>query len=1129
MRVHFLVLLVACLFPALLAFVVRVPHADGSGFGVLLSRADEATGDSNSDASNATVTDAPRNSTKADNSTTPSATSVPTLNTSVPEPEDEGNSTAPGELPLKPSVTPALGVGGFILLATGAVLALIGVRNLWVHVFLSSAFLTSLGVTVLIIYVMNPPVRVAIQGAYLVAIFFTGITFGALAIVFKELAEGLGCLLGGFCASMWLLSTRSGGLIQSTDAKTGFIGAMSIAFYAVSFSHYTRPYGLIGATSISGATAFALGIDCYSKAGLKEFWLYLWTLNDDLFPLGTNTYPVTRYIKVELAVTVIVAIMGVISQLRLWKVVRERRAKEEEKRQEEQRQKDEAEAEVAKRLEEDNTKERMEWEAKYGDHDTFESSSTIPELAAGSSRTCHTDEADVKDKDGDDEKASISDSAVSYRCSDCRARGDDATSAVSGDTRSCSETHQEDAEGSDEKARATDSPDTEDMDQRYPNPLRAAAVADDRRSDMTAVVGSETVSVYSKRLSMLSRGASLRSAKSSPKPVTESQEALITRDDDDDGTSTTRGVAEEADLDSDRDTVSVGSHYKAVLDEEQPATQDKSAADSSQPETVVGGLHEQLKQGESHEVKETEQPAASEQSQILVNDEAVDESKSNSEPRDDEQTVVAATSAHSEEPQKEVPTDHQPEKQETFTKSSEAEPAVQQEANQQGAAVTETAPSQIGDTIQRADSTKEAREKLTEGKRDGEEETKGRKEAQLGKDSTTKSSDDTPKDSNVRQSLTTQETRSSEKSQKKKEPERLVAETVERIPKHTSRVVQAFRMNEWAKHLASADIPEPEPIHPFEYERSDEQEETAKPVNIPELLQTALNAQPPAAVENRTSFANDTNDIYFAHDTRTGSQKKRRSKSPKRLSGQSIGSAQNFSQTLPPVVQPQPPAQLGHAANPSTATLLSPVEQAREDLERAKPQWKGPAPLIAVREDMMRSRLSSVSLPTDAHGRHSTQPDRMPMVRPSSTFPIAEEDDDDIPLSQRRTMLHQQVPITNAPAPAPAPPPRRNNSGLPSRANSPAVLAAWRESVREDLAERRDPLKLGQSPSPIPGDRSASPSPFGQLPQRNVSSPAIMIGDKIAEGMQRGDMSDLHREAMRRMQAKANQSVNRLV
>ena len=40
------------------------------------------------------------------------------------------NKLSPGELPLKPHITPALGVGGFILIALGATLALIGIRKL---------------------------------------------------------------------------------------------------------------------------------------------------------------------------------------------------------------------------------------------------------------------------------------------------------------------------------------------------------------------------------------------------------------------------------------------------------------------------------------------------------------------------------------------------------------------------------------------------------------------------------------------------------------------------------------------------------------------------------------------------------------------------------------------------------------------------------------------------------------------------------------------------------------------------------------------------------------------------------------------------------------------------------------
>lgn len=123
---------------------------------------------------------------------------------------------------------------------------------------------------------MNPPVSNAIQGAYLVAVFFSGITFGALAIVFKELTEGLGCFLGGFCASMWLLCLKPGGLLTDVSSKSGFIAGISVGFYALSFSQYTRPHGLIVSTAISGGTTVSLGIDCFSRAGLKEFWLYIW-------------------------------------------------------------------------------------------------------------------------------------------------------------------------------------------------------------------------------------------------------------------------------------------------------------------------------------------------------------------------------------------------------------------------------------------------------------------------------------------------------------------------------------------------------------------------------------------------------------------------------------------------------------------------------------------------------------------------------------------------------------------------------------------------------------------------------------------------------------------------------------
>lgn len=179
-------------------------------------------------------------------------------------------------LPLQPQITPALSIAGVILIIAGAVYTLIGIKNKWLHIFLSTAFLTSLAVTVLIVYVMNPPIRNAMQGAYFVAALFTGLIFGAGSLVFQEVTEGLGCLFGGFCLSMWFLVLQPGGLLKATSSKAIFIAVFSVATYALSFSHYTRPYGLIGSTSFGGATVVILGIDCFSRAGLKEFWLYIW-------------------------------------------------------------------------------------------------------------------------------------------------------------------------------------------------------------------------------------------------------------------------------------------------------------------------------------------------------------------------------------------------------------------------------------------------------------------------------------------------------------------------------------------------------------------------------------------------------------------------------------------------------------------------------------------------------------------------------------------------------------------------------------------------------------------------------------------------------------------------------------
>lgn len=69
---------------------------------------------------------------------------------------------------------------------------------------------------------------------------------------------------------------KPGGLVTSVYGKLILIAAFCFALFALAFYRLTRPYSLIFSLSFSGATTIVLGIDCFSRAGLKEFWLYIW-------------------------------------------------------------------------------------------------------------------------------------------------------------------------------------------------------------------------------------------------------------------------------------------------------------------------------------------------------------------------------------------------------------------------------------------------------------------------------------------------------------------------------------------------------------------------------------------------------------------------------------------------------------------------------------------------------------------------------------------------------------------------------------------------------------------------------------------------------------------------------------
>ena len=779
-------------------------------------------------------------------------------------------------------------------------------------------------------------------------------------------------------------------------------------------------------------------------------------------------------------------------------MVRERRRREKEKRDDEQRKKEESEAELGRRLEEDNIQERKEWEAKYGD---AKPASGKPEFAGDTK--CRADEVDAMEKgDAYDSKSMANSSDCSYRCSDCREReaNEDGVSDATGAT-----------EGAHDREQARTAKETSDKIQEECGSLpikvfdgaAAAQMKDDKSSDMTAVIGSDTATIRSKRAS----GASCmpQGSRSNDLPLSQSREALVSVDD---GTSSVHGTTDEGgNLDS-ACLIAQGESHRCT----------KDIPDSDEKPSVGDVGRQQAEPEQGPHDKQTHMPKNVNEATIQNDKEGHPMAASTTEPEKTEAKEGFDRDSHSLASEVALavvnhgtPGQHSDaivgQGKNDGLSSPPDEPPVEPvgEEGQLSACVFKS-----GDTGElnledhSCDRFQAGEPETPNLSPDGQDErSHGESRSPLA----SSQNENEKKREATRGKCKSPEPQPGIEPELTKESPKLNEETVKDLPKRTSRVVQTYRTNEWAKHLADAEAPELEPIKPIEEElpeSSPEVEEAAVPVNILELLQTPLTAQPPPAVEPRVRDQPSRRD---SHRISSGSQL--------HLYSHTDQPKKKIPQSPPPTAQPR------FSNSYYMSTLIgnpAAIEQPQEDAETAKPQWKGPAPLIAVREDMMRNRLSSYSLSMDPFSRNNPGQPPTEGLRRSSTCRIRDEADD-MPLSQRRAMLYQQTIPSPPPAHAPFSTSRRHQGHGPSPTNTSAAMAAWRECIQEDLKDKRNPLAKQNNPI-IPPRQDRNPPSYSQS-QRH----SIHIGNAIAEGMQRGDMSELHREAMRRMQAKANKNV----
>lgn len=1049
-----------------------------------------------------------------------------------------------------------------ILLITGITYTVVGIKNMWLHVFFSAALLTSMCTVVLILYVMTLPVTDAVQGAYFVAALCSGLLLGGGAMIFREITEGLGCLLGGFCLGMWLLCLHEGGLITNTGGKAAMLASFSVAGFALSFSRITREYALMGLMSFAGGTVVVLGIDCFTRAGLKEFWAYIWNLNDHLFPLGANTYPITKGMRVELALNCIFCMLGIVSQVRLWKVIKERRTARAEERAAVERMRDEEEATLGRALEAENARERSEWEAIYGNGTVNRDVSAAAAPSPPGSRDSGV--ADLNEKKG-------SHSGLTKDAQDGTVIELTELAPFDPSGSTPSDTDPKEAKmmvmtaGEDDTIAVDDS-------------LSAMAGPDDLEKGLAVPGQGRPASMVSARSSQrLSRLSQSFSPEVVPLPFkvpgqTNAQYCEYEEEDDEDDRSSFATCADDdrsvilgrrdsrASSIRNRLSVESGRFMKRLSQHSVTSNYSKRRSETITPPRLAAQA------GESREELVSE-AARSERDDAAPADTTMDKTSKTGNAEETENGT-------SDGPPTTVATVVGPSKTTGTVEGAQKKPESVAET------VTADVPSTEAAALQTEDAETKQPDPAGSVPIDGTN-----TEAEPTKDKQVAC--ETPKESS-----TPKEARSVAASVVSSVPTSL---TKDRLPARMSRVAMTYRTNEWAKHLAAAETPEPEE---FDSKKDlDNSElathvETTAPLDVCSLQQTAHSGTPGPAVLSRSSPAAPSPVVYRSNsrisrspavqevnNTRASmmsAHSLRPSHSSRRMSTASHRMSADVS--VHPIVEENASELLSVGeGSPPGSDKISPVSSARASLEQSWPRppvpgvvsYSSPQTLLGLREMVLRNKtpqLGSTPSPIQGAGWPAPTSDAASVYSYAAPSPaLSGEDLDNVPLAQRKHIMRQSSLMTIASQAnnSPADPtvfdssyqresnPRGRLSTLPSQITREAQMANFRQSVQQDLRAGTPVISTGNNnnrESLLPS--ASAPALLGNAVRGVAVRQSIEYGrskllsqreqetqrkqyeqwekersDRLfEERMRRGDFADAHREALRRMQSAVKES-----
>ena len=108
------------------------------------------------------------------------------------------------------------------------------------------------------------------RGLYLLACIISSFIGAGLGVFLYKFARYCVSAAGGFAFAWFLLATRAGGLVHSVVGRWGLLGGLTVAAFVASLPPQLTDIMMLVSTAWIGATTCTLGIDCYTRAGLKE-------------------------------------------------------------------------------------------------------------------------------------------------------------------------------------------------------------------------------------------------------------------------------------------------------------------------------------------------------------------------------------------------------------------------------------------------------------------------------------------------------------------------------------------------------------------------------------------------------------------------------------------------------------------------------------------------------------------------------------------------------------------------------------------------------------------------------------------------------------------------------------------